>query len=472
MNKVPMKVFISMPPLDQFVGSTTPQISQNRQYQTFESHSVIYPVILASTATLLKSKGYSVFWDDAIAKKEKYYLWIRKICKEKPDIIAIESKTPVIKFHYKIIKDIKTASPNTKVVLMGDHVKEFPQEALDGGADYVLKTGDYDIELLNLLEKIKGRFITKFESLDDLPFIDREFTDWERYSRCNGNFKFLPGTYIQSARDCFYGKCTFCSWASLYPVCSYRRRSPESAIDEIRQLVEKYFVREIFDDSGTLPCGSWLKKFCELMISTRLNEKVRISCNMRFGILKKDDYLLMRKAGFRFLLFGVESANQETLDLIKKGIQVEDICEGTKWASKAGLNVHLTCMINHPNETREMAQNTINLVKDIFNSGHADTLQATQLIPYPNTNLYKNCVKNNMLAISDKAWELFDMRHRILKSPLRDEEINELISQIYKLAFQPGFIIRQICKIRNFDDIKYLWRGFKSVVGKHLRDFK
>ena len=113
-----------------------------------------------------------------------------------------------------------------------------------------------------------------------------------------------------------------------------------------------------------------------------------------------------------------------------------------------------------------------NLVKNIFNRGNADTLQATQLICYPNTELYRESLKNNMLAIPDKAWELFDMRHRVLKSLLKDEEINELISQIYKLAFQPRFILRQFGKIRCWDDVKYIWRGFKAVVGKHLMDFK
>jgi len=59
-----------------------------------------------------------------------------------------------------------------------------------------------------------------------------------------------------------------------------------------------------------------------------LNKKVRISCNMRFGVLNYNDYVLMRKAGFRLLLFGLESANQETLDYLDKGIKVEDDVSG------------------------------------------------------------------------------------------------------------------------------------------------
>jgi len=466
-----MKVFISMPPLNEFVRGT-PQLAQNRQYQVFQSHSTIYPVLLASAATLLNSKGYDVVWDDAITKQEPYQDWIKKIANEMPEVIAIESKTPVIKYHFEIIKDIHKFSPYTKVILMGDHVKEFPQEALAKGADFVLKTGDYDIELLNVLEVLEGKHLTKIESLDELPFVDRELTNWKDYAFNNGNFKYTPGTYIQSARDCWWGKCTFCSWANLYPLCSYRRRSPEDVVDEIEYLVNTFGVREIFDDAGTIPAGPWLTNLCNLLIAKGLNKKVRISCNARFGILKPRHYKLMRKAGFRFLLFGLESGSQDTLDLIDKGIKVKDITQGAKWASEAGLNVHLTCMIGYPWEGKKHAEKTIALAKKIFNRGHADTLQGTFVVPYPNTKLYKECLKNNQLKVSPGDWCKFDMRNQIMKSPLSEEEIKDYVSQLYRLAFSPKFILRQILNIRCWEDVVYIFRGAKSITKKHLKDFR
>ena len=146
-----------MPPLDQFIGDAIGQVNQNRQYQEFSNFSVIFPVILASAATLLKHQGYSVTWDDAVAEKKKYHIWIRGIAKSQPDFIAMEVKTPVILYYFEIVKDIKAASPNTKIIFMGDHVVELPEESLANGVSYVLKSGDYDIELLNLLEKIEGK---------------------------------------------------------------------------------------------------------------------------------------------------------------------------------------------------------------------------------------------------------------------------------------------------------------------------
>ncbi len=481
-----MKVFISYPPLKSEKG--TAQIGQNRQFQWFSQHSVIYPMVPAYAATLLSKKGYDVFWDDAIAKKESYEKWIGRVSRIKPDVIAIETKTPVVKMHWKVIEDIKKKSAKTKIVLMGDHVTEFPKESLENSkTDFVITGGDYDFGLLSICEylsknkklgkgiwykkKNKIKNTGKFElshDLNDLPFIDRELTMWYLYKE-NGNYKYLPGTYIIAGRDCWWGKCKFCSWPNLFP--KYRTRKPELVLEEIKFLVEKYGIREIMDDTGTFPVGDWLKKFCKLMIKSGLNKKVRISCNMRFGVLKLEDYKLMRKAGFRFLLFGLESANQETLDKINKGIKVKDIEEGCKWAKQAGLNPHLTCMIGYPWENYEMAKRTIDLAKKLFNKGYADTLQATIIIPYPNTRLYKECLKENLLEVKQGEWEKFDMRQKIMKSPLTEEEIKELVSSLYKLAFNPRFIFKQFTQIRNLDDMKYIFRAAKKILGKHLKDF-
>ena len=127
----------------------------------------------------------------------------------------------------------------------------------------------------------------------------------------HGSIRRTPGTYIMSGRDCWHGKCTFCSWTTLYP--NYRVRTPESVVDEIGELIERYGVREIMDDTGSLPAGAWLRTFCEEMIARGYNKRVKIDCNMRFGCLDAETYRLMKRAGFRLVLFGLESANQPTL---------------------------------------------------------------------------------------------------------------------------------------------------------------
>jgi radical SAM superfamily enzyme YgiQ (UPF0313 family) len=193
---------------------------------------------------------------------------------------------------------------------------------------------------------------------------------------------------------------------------------------------------------------------------------------MRFGALKLEDYRMMRDAGFRFLLFGLESASQLTLDRINKGIKVQDIVDGCKWAKQAGLNPHLTVMMGYPWEDYAMAKKTIDFAKHLFIKGFADTLQATIVVPYPNTRLYGECLQQHMLAALPGEWEKFDMRQLAMRSPLSELEIKELTSSLYRLYFTPQYTINQLLSVRSWSDISYMFRGVGKVVGKHLKDFR
>ena len=126
-------------------------------------------------------------------------------------------------------------------------------------------------------------------------------------------------------------------------------RTPESLLDEVEMLHTRYGIREIFDDTGTFPCGEWLHEFCNGMVERDLAFKIRIGCNMRFGALKEEDYKLMGKAGFRFILYGLESANQNTLDRLAErhdkrdgmgDVQVgEEIRDGSSSHNHDGLSM-------------------------------------------------------------------------------------------------------------------------------------
>ncbi|HLD41210.1 MAG TPA: hypothetical protein VJA84_03435, partial [Candidatus Omnitrophota bacterium] len=101
-----MKIFIGYPPLDSAKGVAL--LSQNRQFQYFKKPTYIYPVVPAQAATLLKKSGYEVIWKDCIAEgwtKEQFYQFIAK---ENPDIIAFETKTPVVQEHWGIIDKLKS----------------------------------------------------------------------------------------------------------------------------------------------------------------------------------------------------------------------------------------------------------------------------------------------------------------------------------------------------------------------------
>jgi radical SAM superfamily enzyme YgiQ (UPF0313 family) len=483
-----MKISISYPPLESEKGVAC--LSQNRQFQWFSTPTYIYPVIPAYAATLLQKNGYEVMWDDAIAQELSYKEWKEKIIRSMPDIIAIETKTPVVEMHWKIIDEIKKELPDSKIVLMGDHVTARPEESIQNSQiDFVLAHGDFDFGLLNLAnhlsknEPLEGGFYWKDENggiinsgpadisrhdLNTLPLIDRELTQWKRYAYKNGNFKHRPGAYMMSGRDCWWGKCTFCSWTTLFPGDKFRTMSADKALDEVGNLI-KLGAREIMEDSGSLPVGGWLKEFCDGMISRGYNRKITISCNMRItGIKDLATWKVMKKAGFRFILFGLESANQETLDRVNKNLKVSEIEPGLKLCKDGGLEPHITAMIGYPWETRSMAENTINLAKKLFKRGYVDTLQGTIVIPYPGTPLYKYCEENNLLVT--KKYSSYDQREMVMKSPLTSTDAKNLVQGLYKSFLSPQFVVRKITSIRSIDDIKFLFMAGWKWLGK-MMDF-
>ncbi len=501
-SEIKFKIAIGYPPIKSDKG--VPLLSQNRQFQYFNSPTYVYPMIPAYAASLAQSKGYDVVWMDGIAEKKTYEEWVNQLESEKPDLLMIESKTPVIKMYWEVAKKLKLKFPKLIIVMVGDHVTVFPIETLEKcPADYVITGGDYDFLLLDLLESItKGKELTggiwgrsenkeiklgnfathrdKYWSsgpsnikhdLDVLPFIDRDLTKWELYAYENGNYKYRPGTYMYSGRDCWWGKCTFCVWNfTLYPFGTYRTFSPERLFEEVKYVVDKYGIKEIFDDAGTFYVGPALKKFCELMINSGYNKKVVYSCNMRINALNREYYDLMKKANFRFILYGLESANQETLDRLEKGLKVEEIEPCLKEAKDAGLEPHITVMLGYPWETEELAQKTIDLAKRLFKNGYVDTMQATIVIPYPGAKLYDQCVENGWLVVDPKSYEEFDMRKPVMKVSFPQERLMGLTQALYSSFFSPQYMIRKITSVRKWDDVKFLFYSAKKLVG-HLLDF-
>ena len=484
---------IAFPPL---AGKGCPMLGQNRQFQLFSNACYIYPMVPASAATLLKANGYDVLWEDSIAEEKTEKDFLDKVKSEKPNLIAIETKTPVVQLHWKIIEKLKSISEGNwplAIVLFGDHVTALPEESFQNSkVDYVITGGDYDFLLLNLCKnltldgnKIKlspsgletgiwyrdngaVKSTGKFElnhDLNSLPFVDRQLTKWLLYSEKNGNYKKTPGTYTMVGRDCWYHKCTFCSWTTTYS--KFRVRKPESLLDEIGSLIE-LGVKEIMDDTGSFPTGQWLDVFCKGMIERGYNKFIKIDCNMRFGALSIEEYKLMKKAGFRLMLFGLESANQKTLDIIKKGVTVETIVESCKNAGKAGLYPHLTIMFGYPWETYEDVKATVNLGRFLLKKGYAYTLQSTMVVPYPGTPLFADCKEKGLLNTLD--WERYDMREAIMKTTVNEVELKEAVKMVYKVAFDPEFVLRKILSIRDFYDLKFFAKAAKSVLG-HLTDF-
>ncbi|MCA1808882.1 MAG: B12-binding domain-containing radical SAM protein [Lentisphaerae bacterium] len=481
-----MKILIGYPPTVSSKGIAT--LGQNRQFQWFSNPSFLFPVVPASAATLLKSQGHDVTWLDCVAERIQLPAFLEILRKTRPELLAFETKTPVIKQHWRLINQLKDEFPDMLIALYGDHVTSFPEESMRNSTpDYVICGGDYDFVLARLLETrqtgqtppdgvfyrrdghIHGNrnFCTNHD-LDTLPFIDRDLTKWRLYER-EYNFVRHPYFYIMSSRDCWWGKCKFCSWPRMYP--NFRTRSVPHVLDEIGMLTERYGAREIFDDAGTLRTGAWLKELCLGLTDRGYHRRLRYSCNMRFGALGQDEYHMMKQAGFRLLKFGLESANQNTLDRLDKGIRVEDITRGCAMARAAGLTVHLTMIIGYPWETMQDALRTFNLARELMQSGKADLLQATVLIPYPGTPLWEEARQNAWFLFDPEDYERYDMREPVLSTADSDaRRVADICGRTYTVFLTPRYLWSRLKSIRSLEDLQLNLRGIPAVVG-HLREY-
>lgn len=251
----------------------------------------------------------------------------------------------------------------------------------------------------------------------DLPAADRVLTDAKNKKwQSNGNFKYHPGTYIQSASSCHWGRCIFCAEKGKKNYI----RSVLSVHEELKEIKALNFS-EVFDDSGSFPNGEWLDTFLDLP-----NPGLVMGCNMR---MEEHPWRRMKHWGFRMVLFGLESANQRTLDKIHKGVRVADI-RHIEEAAKAGLDCHVAVMFGYPWETDADARNTLRVLHDLLKSGVAKTAQASFYSPEG--------------------------------TPSPVEEQRHFVDKIYDVKFSPRFWFNKIMSIKNEADFRYLVRQIKE----------
>ena len=294
-----MRVAISFPPFESEKG--IPLLSQNRQYQVFstgrsggtglvgllnkyvgDNATVIFPILPALAATLLRDSGHEPIWLDGIAEGWEWEEYCRQIDLARPDLMMIETKTPSARAIYRCISDLKERFPQMRIALLGDHITALPEEPfLYCPVDYTIRGGQFDFAILNLAnhlergEDLGGGFFWREGDeirhsgvepapkahVEVRPHIDRELVKWRLYANRNGNF-LKTGTYGwatgASSADCWWrrrvpdgpkhggGGCTFCSWTSMLPTWSVR--PVDDYLDELERLAE-IGVEEVFDDS-------------------------------------------------------------------------------------------------------------------------------------------------------------------------------------------------------------------------------
>ncbi len=387
-----------------------------------------------------------------------------------PDVVGVSIVTPRIKQALEISDIVKAKSPRTQMVLGGPHITALGHEVIKHGSVDVAVIGEGEYTMLDLIKaldrdgdlqgvkgilfKDDGQVINTggrpmVKDLDQIPHPAFHLLPIGKYTPYPSNTKGRPGNFanIITSRGCPH-HCTYCD-VKLTFGRSFRVHSPEYVIEEIEHLYDKYNVRNFsFRDSIFNLKKERIIRICELIIERGLD--ISWECNGRVNYVDEDLLRTMKAAGCYQIQYGVESGNQEILNRAARNTTIEQIKEGFRLTKKAGLEVHGYFMVGLPGETKETIKDTIRLAKEIS----PDLVGFTLAVPFPGSEFYQWAKDNGYLKIDD--WNSFTFGSAIVETP--DLSIEDMIAAqkraLRSYYLRPSQIIKQLKKIRSFNDLK------------------
>jgi len=376
-----------------------------------ESVSYI-PLGLSYIASMLEKKGYDIscldlrFIEDVPGK----------VRKENPDVVGITCRYDNYASVSSIAKSIKQTK-NIPVIAGGPFPTNCPEEALSCEyIDYVV-IGEGEGIILKLMDALEagsglesvdgigysyqGRIKINTPSeyikdLDSVPFPKRDIFDVYSYARDIRVFPMpAPYMHVVASRGCL-ANCKFCQ-----PVVRRlfgekpRFRSPGNVIAEIQELIEKYRIRAFgFMDDTLTANKEWLFGLCEALIRKNINKKTVWLAQSRVDAFDTETAEVMKQAGCRLVIFGVESGSQRVLNYLRKGIKVEQSYKALRVAKRTGLIVQADTMIGMPYETEEDLKKTAQLYRKL----KPEIIQTSLITPVPGTDFCKEAKEKGFLS--------------------------------------------------------------------------
>ncbi|MCK5160809.1 MAG: B12-binding domain-containing radical SAM protein [Candidatus Aureabacteria bacterium] len=365
-----------------------------------------------------------------------YKSTLQEIKKFKPDIVGISFYTTLAYGASKLAQEVKKILPSSIVVMGGAHATTLPEDTLKAsGADIVIigegeKTFSRIVRLIsqdkNLSEfanlpgiciKIDGKvrqnapskFITP---LDKIPFPAWDLIDIAEYKGWYMS-KQSPEATMFFSRGCPYN-CTFCSnrvWKSSQPVVRFR--SPQNIVDEMEYLKNSFSVKEIFDNSDEFNCNLEHSLAVCREIKKR-NLGITWKTQLRVSPFTEELAKELAASGCWYVHLGVESGNQETLNGIKKKIDLKDVELTCKLLKKYNIKVMALFMLFNVWEENgklcyedvKMTQNTLDFAWKLVKNNLADYISWSIATPYPGSELYDIACKHNLLnPVFRDSWE-------------------------------------------------------------------
>lgn len=372
------------------------------------------PLGLLSISAYLKMKGMkNEVYDTTFGT---YTQMKEYLLAQQPDVLGLYANLMTKIRLLEIINFIHSQHSlrHTKIVLGGPDVRYNVENYLRAGADIcVIGEGEetflelceaYQIPNNPWLDHIAGIaylnihkeiFYTtereKLKDIDLLPMPHREAIDMHKYLKVWKEHHGASAMSISTQRGCPY-TCRWCSTA-VYGQ-SYRRRSVENVVAEMKLLKEQYapdtlwFVDDVFTVSH-----KWLSAFRDELQKQGIY--IPFECITRADRLTGEVIKVLKEAGCYRVWIGAESGSQAVIDRMDRRVKVSQVREMLLAAKAEGIETGTFIMLGYPGETEE------DILETIHHLTQSDPDNFTITIAYPikGTGLYEETLSTHTTSL-------------------------------------------------------------------------
>jgi radical SAM superfamily enzyme YgiQ (UPF0313 family) len=181
----------------------------------------------------------------------------------------------------------------------------------------------------------------------------------------------------------------------------YILRDVDDLIDEIRAYIDRYGITALqFYDLTAITKKKWTVEFCERLKELDVELRWSLPSGTRSEALDAEVLSLLKDTNCNYLVYAPESGSLETLEKIKKRIDLNKLTESVLEAKRLGITVRTNLIIGFPDESRKNIFETIRYGLYLAWKG-ADEVSINIFSPYPGTEIFNELVAAGQIELND-----------------------------------------------------------------------